>query len=499
MQNDFDYKIYLDLIAKHKRLFAVIALSIMTGAVILSYILPKKYEAKSTVFVEKSIISDLVKGIAVTPSIEDKLKVLTYAMSSRTLILKVSDELDLNVKKRKDSDIEKMVAEFQKNLDIKLKNKDGLFIISFRHEDPRVARDFVNALVRRYIEENVSSKREESYGATKFLSEQVTSFKEKFDKAEAKVTEFKRQKGALLASDEGATLKEISEAQQKLEEFRMRRTQTEAMRNMLRKEDPLRNKLTVMQKRLEELRVEYTDSYPDVVNLKADIDTIMVQLKERKSSAASFADPHEIERLDVELKSLKAAEDFQRRTIEARQDLLRSVPAARAELEGLEREKNDQKGLYDQLIARHGASEVSKQMEVQDKAATFRIVDPAVLPIKPAFPNRVMIILMGMVAGLAGGLGSLLLLDFLDKSVRLLGSLKSLGLPVLAVIPLMKSNNEIQFEKKRDRRSYILSGCWFSIILVVLIMESLDLTLIDNLMKDLFPTQLAEMLTGWLK
>ena len=499
MQNEFDYKKYLDLIAKSKRLFAIIALLIMTGAVILSYALPKKYEAKSTVFVEKSIISDMVKGIAVTPSIEDKIKVLTYAMSSRTLILKVSDELDLNVKKHSEADIEKMVARFQKNLDIKLKDKEGLFIISFLHEDPRIARDFVNALVRRYIEENVSYKREESYGATKFLSEQVTTFKEKLDKAEAQVNDFRRQKGALLTNDEGALLKEISDAQQKLEEFRMRRIQAESMRNLLKKEDPLRDKLTAMQKRLAELRVEYTDSYPDVINLKADIDTITQQLKERSGRGASFADPHEMEKSEVELRSLKAAEDFQRRIIEARQGLLRSIPAARAELEGLEREKNNQKGLYEQLIARHGASEVSKQMEVQDKATTFRIVDPAVMPIKPAYPNRVRIILLGLAAGLAGGLGFLLLLDYLDHSVKMLGTLKTLGLPVLAVIPLMKSDNEIQLERKRDLRLYLMSGCWFSVILVVLIMEALDVTLMESMLGGLFSPQLASMLTGWLK
>jgi polysaccharide chain length determinant protein (PEP-CTERM system associated) len=499
MPNEFDYKKYLDLIAKNKRLFAVIALSIMTCAVILSYVLPKKYEAKSTVYVEKSIISDLVKGIAVTSSIEDKIKVLIYAMSSRTLILKVCDELDLNVKKHNEADTEEMVAKFQKNLDIKLKDKEGLFIISFLHEDPRVARDFVNALVRRYIEENVSTKREESYGATKFLSEQVTTFKEKLDKADAQVNNLKRQKGALITTDEGAVLKEISEAQQRLEELRMRRVQAESMLNLYKKEDPLRARLTDMQKRLAELRVQYTDSYPDIVNLKSDIATITQQLKERNGKGASFADPHELDKYELEVRSLRSSEDFQRRAIDARQGLLRSIPAARAELEGLEREKNDQKGLYDQLIARHGASEVSKQMEVQDKAATFRIVDPAVLPIKPATPNRVRIILLGLAAGLAGGLGFLLLLDYLDQSVRVLASLKTLGLPVLAVIPLMKSDNEIQLERKRDRRLYLLSGCWFSIILVVLVMEAFDVTLIDSMLSGLFPTQLAAMLTGWIK
>lgn len=207
---ELDYSKYLHLLLRKKRLFAVISLAIMTAAIIASYIMPKKYEAKSTVFIEKSVISDLVKGIAVTPSVEDKIKVLTYALNSRTLIVKVIDELDLGLKKQSDAEMEKLIEEFQKSTIIKIKDKEGLFTISFTHENPRIARDYINTLVRRYIEENISSKREESYGATKFLSEQIDTFKQKLDQSESQVNQFKQEKGALLATDP-ATIQKRSE------------------------------------------------------------------------------------------------------------------------------------------------------------------------------------------------------------------------------------------------------------------------------------------------
>ena len=75
-QQEFDYKRYLNLLLKKKRLFAVVALAIMTAAVILSYLSPKMYEAQSVVFIEKSIVSELVKGLAVSSSVEDKMRAL---------------------------------------------------------------------------------------------------------------------------------------------------------------------------------------------------------------------------------------------------------------------------------------------------------------------------------------------------------------------------------------------------------------------------------------
>ena len=50
---DFDYKKYLQLIAKKKCLFVIMALVLMTLSVAASYLLPPKYEAKATVFIEK--------------------------------------------------------------------------------------------------------------------------------------------------------------------------------------------------------------------------------------------------------------------------------------------------------------------------------------------------------------------------------------------------------------------------------------------------------------
>ena len=468
MNNEFDYKKYLLLIAKRKGLFAFVALLIMTVSVIISYLLPKKFEANSTVFIEKSVISDLVKGIAVTPSIEDKIKVLKYAISSRTLLVKVIDELDLNVKKAGDAQLEEMIKKLQKNTDIKIKDKEGLFIISFQDENPRVARDYVNTLVRRYIEENVSSKREESYGATKFLSEQIGSFKEKMDKADEQLNSYRQGKSTLLAADEARLLQENAAAQQKIDELRIRRNQLEAQRNLMVKGDPAQAKLRALKKRLEELQVEYTDNYPEVIRVKTEIDSLREQTARPAKAGVSHADPQELERIDVELQSLRSSEESQRRIIAANQGVLRGIPEAKSTLEELKRDRDQQKALYEQLVTRHGQSEVSKQVEVQDKSTTFRIVDPAVTPIKPVSPNRVRIILMGIAAGLGAGLGLLLLLDILDGTVKNVATLKEMGLPVIAMIPRIRTPEDQLRQGKRDIRIYRLAGAYFLLILVVL-------------------------------
>lgn len=490
--SEFDYKKILQLLTRRKVLFVVLSLFIMTAGVVVSFVLPKKYEAKSTVFIEKNVISELVKGITVTPSMEDTIKVLTYAITSRTLLTKTADSLDMNVTSKNNIDSEELLKRLQKDIDVQVKDRN-LFIISFKDSNPRIARDFVNTLVRLYIEENTSSKRDESYDATKFLSEQINTFKTKLEKAQDDVNAYKREKGSVIAIDEAKLFEEINISQQKLYDLELKRRQLEGMRLVTKKSsDPLQAKLISLQKHLEDLRSEYTDSYPEVIMTKGEIETIKEQMKGRKGGAYQSLDPNELAKIDAEIAAIKVSEEGMRRYIATNQALLRNIPSAKAGLDKLELEKNNQKNIYDQLFARHGQSEVSKQMEVQDKSTTFRVVDPAVLPVKPVSPNRLKIMLMGIFGGIAGSIGLLLMLDQMDNSVKGIDFVKGFNVPILAVIPHIQDSKELATQRRKTARIFTIAGIYFLFILCFPAIELLGPTYVDKVLSNIHSTDLVQ-------
>jgi len=491
--SEIDYKKYMQLVIRRKELFVVIALLVMTAGIVTSFVLPKIYEAKSTVFIEKNVISELVKGITVTPSMEDTIKVLTYAITSRTLLTKVADNVDMNLSSKSNIDNEELVKEFQKNIDVQVKDKN-LFIISYKNSDPKIARDVVNTLVRLYIEENTSSKRDESYDATKFLSEQINTFKTKLEKAQDEVNNYKREKGSVIAIDEGKLFEEINKAQQKLYDLELQRRQLEGSRQVTKKSgDPLQTKLVVLQKKLQDLRSQYTDSYPEVILTKGEIETIKEQMKGREGVGYQSLDPNELAKIDAEIAAIKVSEEGMRRYISTNQALLRNIPSAKAGLDKLELEKNNEKNIYDQLFARHGQSEVSKQMEVQDKSTTFRIVDPAVLPAKPVSPNRLKIMLLGIIGGIAGSMGLLLMLEQIDNSVKGVDFVKSFNVPILAVIPHIDDTVELAVQHRKTIRLCTIAGIYFLFILCFPTMELLEPTYVDKVYNNI---NLADLVHG---
>ena len=136
-------------------------------------------------------------------------------------------------------------------------------------------------------------------------------------------------------------------------------------------------------------------------------------------------------------------------------------------------------------MARQGQSEVSKQMEVQDKSTVFRVVDPAMLPYKPVAPDRVKMILMGILAGIGGGLALVFIKDKLDGSVKDLEMAKQFGFSVLAVIPRIEDPKKLAAQTMRDRLLYLVAGSYFLLFLLVLAAEMKDIGLIPKIISRL--------------
>ncbi len=509
-----DIKDYWRLIVRRRYLFITVALICLSVIVVGSYLIPKKYEAQCTVLVERNIINALVRGIAITPSIDERLRVLSLTMTSRNLIMKVIHDLDLDISKGsgKPIDLEMLVKKFQLGTKIKVVDKGGKgtdwFSVTYRDENPKVARDFVNTLVNRYVEENISAKKEESYDANKFLFEQRKFFKDKMDAAEGKILEFRKNKGIFVSVDEKTIVGEIKAAEANLETLKVQRIELEAKKIMTEKQlreekpytvamfgktkgDTLNDKITKLQDKLNELLVKYTDNYPEVIRTRAEIEILKKQVQENPSpnenaqgneTEMSTLNPihqkikEELGKTDLDLAALSAKEKHLRAFIESKKEYLGSIPLEKKVLADLEREKDTYRKIDDELIMKLGQSEVSKQMEIQDKTETFRIIDPAIIPTRPVSPNRVLIMLGGIVAGIGAGIGIILLLHAFDNSVKTVDELKkAFNVPVLAVIPQIVTANDVDERKKKDRKVYAFSIAYFSMICVLIIVEAIKM------------------------
>lgn len=471
-----NYAYYLKIILARKRFFLFFAMGVMTVGLVLAYALPKKYEAETIVFVDQNVITDLVKGIAVTPSIDAKTKTLSVSLLSRSMLTKVLSTLDKDLLYN-EKELEAYIDDLTRRIRINYKEKEGVFKISLLDKDPVFARDFINTLTRKYIDENTSSKREESLEATKFLAEQIESFKKRIDAADDAINAYKSEKGLILATDEIFLRGEIANAEKRLEELTIRRSSLEAKKNLLEGHTPDSNELAEAQSRLASLRARYTDIHPKVIEAKAEVARLRSGKVSRPRQAAAPSDEESPQMLQVEIDALRELESHQTKIIEESKSLLREIPGVRAELADLVSKKENETLIYQQLVARYGQSEVSKQMELQDKSITFRILDPAVLPLAPVSPNRPLIIVASILAGFGLSFGVIWLFDILKGRINSPNDLRGLGIPVFAVIPHVPDSIKNQQRQRRDR---LLLGLTIGYVMILLVVASVDMLHLYN-------------------
>ncbi|OHB32284.1 MAG: hypothetical protein A2X84_05880 [Desulfuromonadaceae bacterium GWC2_58_13] len=143
------------------------------------------------------------------------------------------------------------------------------------------------------------------------------------------------------------------------------------------------------------------------------------------------------------------------------------------------------KNVYETLLERVGISEVSKQMEVADKATTFRIVDPAIFPTAPVGTKRIVLMVMGLLAGIGAGVAAVVLREKLDDTVKDSDSLRAMGVAVLAEIPLMFNEVESRAQRRWDKLVYSYAGGCMLFILAMMGHDLLGLKLLDQLILQL--------------
>ena len=486
MQNFKEIIRYLRALYRHRYLFIVVSLLIMTLIGAYAFTLPKKYSADTTVFIERNVIDSLVRGIAVSPDINDRIRVLRYAILSRDLVTKTLEDIGSDVFTKPMGEQQSYISKLIERINLRIRGQE-LFILSLIDKDPVFAQKFVNTLVGKYVEENISSKRDETYGANRFLKEQIETFKTKLEAAEDKIIEFRKKNGIYFSVDEGATLANIRTLAGQIENIELTEDTLKARKKQIKSQlDSLPEtidmvsetaeggRLAQMEARLNNLLLKYTDNYPEVIRLKSEIEALERRLakpdntenKPERTRLTSLNPLHQelqgqLFGIDAELSSMAARKLNLQRTIAKRENELREVPEARKELGILVQQRDSIRNVYDELLGRMSQSEVSKQMEIGNKAATFRIVDAAVLPEVPVSPNMLKMFLLAVVGGLGCGVGVIYLIESMDTKVRDVAMFETLGVEVLAVVPSIIDPQVAKRAWRKDVMITFLAGIYF--------------------------------------
>lgn len=451
-------------------MFAMAFSSVVTGVMAL----PDLYRATAAVLVEE----DMARESFLKPAGDGELKTRLHAVSQQILSrLRLQDlvaRFDLYPELRKRAPSEAAVERMRRDIQLDVKEIEQgwgrratvAFSLSYQGWDPEKVAQVANTLASFFVAENERVRERQAAQTTKFLKEQFAGVENKLREQEQRIGQFKERYMGELPEQQVANLATLGRLNEHL-----RLNNANQLRALERRErlledlskagplasrigpDGTASRLGELKRKLAELRTRYTDRYPDVARTKAEIRALERQQKRmgdaRVQVPSSPVYGKVFKQVETELEALKGEETQLREAIALYQRRVENAPKWDQSLQNLRREYDAGKEVYSSLLRRYEDAQLA-EMVVRQKNEQFRILNPAIPPKMPADPNRIRLMLMGLVLSLGVAAGVVILAEQLDTSFHTVDDLHVFtSLPVLASIPRIITQGDIWHQRLR--------------------------------------------------
>jgi uncharacterized protein involved in exopolysaccharide biosynthesis len=358
--------------------------------------------------------------------------------------------------------------------------------VGYRGTDPATVAAVANALAGLYVQEDRKLRERQASGTVTVLQAQLEELRRTLDAQEGEVATFQEQHQQELPQQSEANLAALEQLHAEL-----RATSDERMRALDRRNDLLRRLAEVedvavapaagslpvagprradrLRQELAELQRRFSDRYPDVMRLKAELaaaerepEPAPAWVPAAAPAASAAGEGRAAARLrdavadvDRQIEQFRSDEARLRAGIGGYIQRLENAPRRQRALQEISRDYQTTRDLYDTLRKRYEQAQLEEGTQAGDAGPRFRILDPAVAPAQPAAPDRLMLLLFAVAGALAAAAAAALAAERLDTSFKDADDVRDFTpVPVLVSIPRMAS----AADRRASRRRFCLAA-----------------------------------------
>jgi capsular exopolysaccharide synthesis family protein len=351
----------------------------------------------------------------------------------------------------------KLIDIYADMVDVEPLKRSRLVTIAVSSPDPDLSARIANAHATAYIQYGFKLRSQANEEARKFLEGKLGELKERVEKSESTLNEFRRGKGIIsLDEKENIVVDRLADLNRRLTEAEAERIGFEAQARLIKSRQydslpavigngliqHLKGQIVQLEAEHAKLSEQYLPGYPRLAQVKAQLEESRTRLSQQINNVVEGINSAYLAAAGKE-KDLRKQMDEQKAATFALKD-------ASVQYAILAREAATNKQLYDSVQERFREISVAGELP----ASNISIVDRAEIPQLPAKPNKRLNLMMGAFLGLFGGLGLALLLEHLNNTFRNPGEVERyLRLPNLAVVPDYFSLPKSRWKSLIHRRS----------------------------------------------
>jgi protein tyrosine kinase modulator len=474
-----------NVLRRHVSLLIQTSVVLAAVAVVVIALLPDVYQATTTILVDPQKIPEKYVTSTVTSDPNDHLNTLKQQVLSTSRLQEIIDRDNLYPALRRTMGREEVLEYMRKKIKIELKqgSDQGLssFTITYEDRDRTAVATIANQLAASFIDWNLQVRQQQATDTTQFLSNELEKAKKSLEDQEGQLEAFRLKHVGSTPDQLDGNLQTISrlhsemqsdtDAISRLDEERIMLTQSRpaitADVSSLSERDRLMQDKRRLENELWKLRREFTDTYPDVVLVKGQLQSVTARLAAMPAPVADSTSQYDSvtqARLTViarELDRHRREQTALEQEISSYQSKVDSVPVLETQLTELTRNYETSRQNYQSLLDKRMSAGMSQDLERKQQGEHFIVLDQARTPEKPIRPQRVPLMLGAVLASMlltvAGILGVQMLLGRIDSEAQLRALLPE-NVPVLGSIPPIVSSAERRHKRIALVRTLALSA-----------------------------------------
>ncbi|MCP3871807.1 MAG: chain-length determining protein [Desulfobacteraceae bacterium] len=502
-----------------RRIWALIIpfLFIVVIAGLVALLWPPEYKSTAIILIEQREIPAEYVTSSMTTFAEQRMESINQRVltSSRLLELINQFELYADLKKKKSTD--EIIAKMREDIVLEPINvevadrKSGrtatatiAFSLSYEGKNPQKVQRVANTITSLFLKEDLKVRKDQASSTSEFLKAEKERIREEVAAYEKKLADFKNKNVNSLPEMFQLNMQTLDTAQRNVDRYK------ETLRSLKEKEGELDEQLVNTpvdiesalqqrddkeddERRLEALKMElinlktkFSDLYPDVKKLKQEIKELSVKVEETKKEKEAEKEANKEDDIKnpayVTLSSRLAGirsdivsvknniKDFEKEAAVCKARLA-ATPGVEEKYNAILSERNFLRTKQADLQAKMMEADVAQELESKQKGERFSLVESARLPEKPFKPNRLAILLIGIVLGIGAGVGFASIVEFSDTSFRDGEALaRATGFPVLTEVPKIITQEDRK--RQKIKRVVITLVIVFGIIISVFLFDT---------------------------
>jgi succinoglycan biosynthesis transport protein ExoP len=332
-----------------------------------------------------------------------------------------------------------LVGRYTHMLHVRPVRNTNLVEIEFTTPNPFLSARLANAHAQSYLRYGRDLRSQANKEALVFLENKLLELKDRVEKSEAALNAYRREKGIITLDEKGNLVVD------RLVDLNKRLTEAEAQRIALESEvrliknghydalprvrestiiSSLKSELGTLEAEYADLAGEFKPGYPPLDTLKLKVDEVRRRLQREINT--------EVDAIRSAYQAARTNEKELRSRMERQKKAALNLKDAAVQYAILAREVDTNRQLYDSVLERMKEMGVAAQV----RASNASIVEKALVPNIPSYPNKKRLLLLGLLLGMASGVGFAFFLDHIDTTIKTPEEAERyLGLPSLGVVP----------------------------------------------------------------